>query len=211
MGKIYYKTPLIQPIQDKDINGIFDFFLNKSIDPTTTFLDIKTNGNWPNTDPWLIIKWKYQSAKWASINQLNSYLAFSFSPNILKLTHFSFKGYIGYGFAMKFDLYGLKHFDDWVKIESFDSKDYCGTKKNEYNKNVCANDNVEIWKLSKPAFYAGYKWSVTEGCDEPGVADHLSMQGIDLFGQFNPIICSKSKKLSMNFSIITSFLFVFLN
>ena len=206
MTKLYYTTPLIKPSQENDINGIFDFFLNQSIDPTETFLGIKTSGNWPKSDPLSVIKWKYQDAKWASENKLNSYMAFSFSPNIIKLTHFSFKGYIGYGFATKFDLYGLKQFDKWIKIQSFNSEEYCGKKLNSFNKYVCANDNIKTWKLDSAAFYTGYKWVITEGCDKAGVADHLSMQGIDIFGQMNPYIISSFSKSCFQFRLILLFI-----
>ena len=190
MANIYYKTPVIRPTSDNDINGIFDFFLNKSIDPTKTFLAVKTSGNWSDFDPLSVITWKYNEGKWASENEINSYLAFSFSPNIIKLTHFSFKGLKENGFATKFDLYGSQHFDNWIKIQSFESGEYCGKMLNSENKHVCANDNVITWKLDSPALYTAFKWVITEGSDEPGIADFLSMQGIDLFGQMNPFFFS---------------------
>ena len=186
-GKFIYKSPKILP-KGKDMNGIFDYFLNKNINPIDTFLNIKTRGDFKEDDPNSVITWKQTGkGKWASDNQINGWISLHFGANPLKMTHFSFKSVNGYVYATEFNLYGLKNEDDWVLIQKYTSNDYCKPTTNYEGLLVCDGNYVETWKLNNTAYYIAYKWEETKSIDSS--AHYLSMQGLEVFGQLNPFIC----------------------
>ena len=206
-----YKSPKICP-KGKDMDGIFDYFIKKKIDPITSFVTVKVAESFSTTDPTSVIYWKNGNGRWASNNSVitdkEQYYALDFGTNSLIMTHFSFKGYYDYGFATIFDLYGLKGFDEWKRIQTFNSKDYCN--KTLINGVMhCGEENVETWKLDTPGYYNAYKWVLVEGSD-PEKSSHLSMQGIDIFGQLNPNVCFENTKDLMLFSITNGLLFIFI-
>ena len=145
-----YKSPKIIP-NGKDMNGIFDYFLNHSVDPVHNIVDINVSDSFLNDDLESVIYWKNGNGRWASNNRAvtgkEEYYAMNFGTNSVLLTHFSFKGYYGYSFATIFDLYGRKGFGEWQFIQRFNSNDYC--PKTIINDDVyqCGEANVENWEF----------------------------------------------------------------
>ena len=116
MSPNLHKSPLILP-KGKDMHGVLHYFYQNSIDPLNTFPKIDASGSWDNDDPKSIIKWHVNDAAegWASNNIKGAWFSLSFGINLMKLTHFSFKGEVGYAFATKFELYGLRDGEEILK------------------------------------------------------------------------------------------------
>ena len=183
MIKYLLQSPLILPKGD-DINGIFSYYLNKSINPLDSFLTIDVSGSFKDDDPNSIINWK-ENGRWASNDVYNSWISLTFSYNPMMMTHFSFIGHEGYNFATNFDVEGFNG-REWVFIQNFNSSDYCDTFLNQFNEYVCKNSNVETWEITNPSYFYGYKW-IEKTCSTENL-NFISMKGIDIFGQIDPFI-----------------------
>ena len=185
MSSTLYISPLIQP-KGKDMNGIFSYYINQSINPLTHFVTVEASGSYENLDQNSVITWR-NGGKWASETKKGASISFRFYRNAVYMTHFSFIGYPTYIFATIFNLYGLGYNDNgkesWTLIQTFDYKDFCGIEKNLKNNLACKEGNIETWEVKSPSFYHGYKWEEVSSSD-PDI-HRISMRGIDIFGKIN--------------------------
>ena len=183
-----FRTPKIQPI-GKNMNGLFDYFLNNSIDPTESFLTVKTRDNFVQDNPNSVIHWKTGNGKWASGEGQYGWISLNFGSYPMLLTHFSFISFINYIYATEFKLYGMKNFNQWVYLQTFQSNNYCKNSQG-LNPEYCDGEYIETWKLDIPAYYTAYKWEETKSSSS--TMHYISMQGLDVFGQLNPFISQEN-------------------